>query len=89
MHGFTGRYCVLCGSQQATTTYDEDTGYPIEQCSGCGAFLRTDNPPSSPPDAHRTLDVDTARLYGAELVAEDLQEAAEREDEQRRLGLWS
>lgn len=87
MHGFTGQFCVLCGSQETTTVYDD--GYPITQCSGCGAFLRTDDPPSTPPDVDRSLDVDTARLYEAELLAEELQEAAEIEDERRRLGMWA
>lgn len=77
MHGFTGKHCALCGSQQATTTYDEDTGYPIVQCDGCGAFVRTDDPPSSPPDVDLRLDVDMTRLYRDECLADDMQEHEE------------
>lgn len=87
MSDFNGRYCRLCGSQEWTYICEDNA--PVQQCDGCGAFLRTDDPPSSPPDADLTLDVDTMRLYTDECIAEELQEAAELEDERRRLGLWA
>lgn len=91
------RYCPDCGSQFLNSCPTEEITYEwCESCGGTGPFI--DYPPSNPPKAHLGLDlttaelyrsdVDTARLNADECLAEELEEAAELEDERRRLGMW-
>lgn len=79
--------CALCG---ADLTVDSEPVLPTTiKCDSCGAHnVWDDHKTPWPSSKGDHLDVDTTRLYEAELQADDAQEYEERIDELRRLGTW-